>query len=175
MDFSEVLKNRYSVRKFSDEEVPQELINEILEAGRVAPSAGNHQPTIVYILDKNKIEKLNEVPSAKTHPVVFAAKQALLICYDKNMEMKRPHDKFAFGITDSSIVTTYMMLKITELGLGSVWVGWFNPKIIKEILEIPEEYEVSAILPFGYIQKGSHPSANSRKRKPVGEFRIDSP
>jgi nitroreductase len=46
-----------------------------------------------------------------------------------------------------------MMLKITELGLGSVWVGWFNPELVKEILKLPDEYEVSAILPFGYIQR----------------------
>lgn len=173
MEFNEVIKNRYSVRKFSDKEVSQELIDEILDIGRIAPSAGNCQPTIVYVLNKEKIEKLNEVPLAKIHPVVFRTNQALLVCYDKSVEMKRPHDKFSFGITDSSIVTTYMMLKISELGLGSVWVGWFNPKLIKEILEIPEEYEVSAILPFGYIQKGNRPSENHKKRKPVKDFIIN--
>lgn len=88
--------------------------------------------------------------------------------------MKRPHDKFTFGITDSSsIVTTYMMLKITELGLGSVWVGWFNPILIKKILEIPEEYEISSILPFGYILKGNRPSKNHRERKSIEDFKID--
>ena len=173
MEFHEVIKKRYSVRKFSDKEVSQDLINEILEIGRIAPSGGNHQPTIVYVLDNEKIEKLKEIPSAKIHPVVFHAKYAFLICYDKNLEMKRPHDKFTFGITDSSIVTTYMMLKITELGLGSVWVGWFNPKMIKELFKLPEEYEVSAILPFGYIEKGFRPTANNKKRKSIEEFKIE--
>jgi len=173
MELNEVIKNRYSVRKFSDKEVSSKIIEEILEVGRIAPSAGNHQPTVVYVLDEEKIEKLKRVPSAKIHPVVFHSKQALLVCYNKNIEMKRPHDKFTFGITDSSIVTTYMMLKITELGLGSVWVGWFNPKLIKEILEIPGEYEVSSILPFGYIQKGNRPSKNHRERKSIEDFKID--
>src|SRR5215469_6407928 len=109
MEFSEVIKKRFSVRKFSDKEVTQDLIAEILETGRIAPSGGNHQPTVVYVLDKYKIEKLKEIPSAKIHPVVFRAKQAFLVCYNKNIEMTRPHDKFSFGITDSSIVTTYMM------------------------------------------------------------------
>lgn len=173
MEFNEVIENRYSVRKFSNEAVSQKQIEEILEVGRIAPSAGNHQSTFVYVLDEDKIEKLKSVPTAKIHPVVFRAKQALLVCYNKNIEMKRPHDEFSFGITDSSIVTTYMMLKITELGLGSVWVGWFSPKLVKSILEIPEEYEVSAILPFGHIQKGNRPSGNHNKRKPIDDFRID--
>jgi len=173
MEFSEVIKRRYSVRKFSDEKVSEKLIEEILETGRVAPSGCNKQPTIVCFLDEEKINKLKENPLAKIHPVVFKSKQAFLICYDKKREMRRPQDKFSFGITDASIVTTYMMLKITELGLGSVWVGWFNPELVKEILKLPDEYEVSAILPFGYIQKGNRPSANNRKRKPMEEFRIE--
>lgn len=62
MEFNDVIKNRYSVRKFSDKEVSQKLIEEILEVGRIAPSAGNHQPTVVYVLDEEKIEKLKGVP-----------------------------------------------------------------------------------------------------------------
>jgi nitroreductase len=173
MEFTEVINNRYSVRRFSDTEVSKELIDEILNVGRIAPSAGNYQPTTVSILDSQSIEKLKAVPSAKIHPVVFRAKQALLVCYDKTMEMKRPHDNFAFGVTDSSIVTTYMMLKITELGLGTVWVGWFDPAIVKEILGLPEEYEVSAILPLGYIEKDYRQSANHKKRKSIEEFELN--
>ena len=178
MEFNDVIMNRYSVRKFTDEKVSQELIEEILEVGRIAPSAGNHQPTIVYVLDEEKIERLKEIPPTKLeriHPVAFKSKQGLLVCYNKKIEMKRPHDKFALGITDSSIVTTYMMLKITELGLGSVWVGWFNPKLVKEILEIPEEYEVASILTFGYIHKSSRPDQKYRGRKSMDDFRIDLP
>ena len=168
MDFNEVIGKRFSVRKFSDEIVSQESIDKILEIGRVAPSAGNFQPTIVYVLDEEIIDKGNKLHSPKIH-----SKQALLVCYDKNIEMKRPQDKFSFGITDSSIVTTYMMLKITELGLGSVWVGWFNQKIIKEILVIPEEYEIASILSFGYIKKGYRQNEKSKYRKPMKEFRIE--
>ena len=118
MIFSDVIKSRYSVRKFTDEKVSQEMIAEILEVGRIAPSAGNHQPTAVCVLDEEKIERLKTIPSTKTeriHPVVFKSKQALVVCYNKKAEMKRPHDRFTFGVTDSSIATTYMMLKITEL------------------------------------------------------------
>jgi nitroreductase len=162
MEFDEVIKKRYSIRKFSDELVPQKLIEEILEIGRIAPSAGNNQPTIVYVLDIEKIQLFNKFNSPKIH-----SKQAFLICYNKNIEMKRPQDNFSFGITDSSIVTTYMMLKITELGLGSVWTGWFDPKKIKEIMKIPDEYEISAILPFGYKSKSYKQNERIKSRKSI--------
>jgi len=176
MEFTDVIKNRYSVRKFTEEKVSQKLIDEILEIGRLAPSGNNNQPTSVYVLDEEKIAKLKEIPKTKQDrisPAAFKSKQALLICYDKTKELKRPTDKFAFGITDSSIVTTYMTLKITELGLGSVWVGYFNPKSVKEVLEIPDQYEVSAILTFGYIHKSSKPNPKHRERKPIEDFIID--
>lgn len=171
MEFSEVIDKRFSVKKFDDQKVPQEIIDEILNTGRLAPSAGNYQPTIVYVIEKDSIEKVKAIPEAKTHPVLLSANQALLVCYDKTAEMKRPHDQFAFGMTDANIAATYMMLKITELGLGSVWIGWFNPAKIKTILGLPEEHEVAAILPFGYIPKGYRPSANHKKRKPLEEFK----
>ena len=168
MEFNDVIKSRFSVRKFSEETVSEKLIEEILDFGRIAPSAGNQQPTIVYVLDETIIQRFNKLHSPKIH-----SKQAFLICYDKRLEMKRPQDNFSFGITDSSIVTTYMMLKITELGLGSVWVGWFNPKKIMEILGIPEDYEISAILPFGYKSKSYKRNVRSKTRKPMEEFRIE--
>jgi len=173
MNFDEIIENRYSVRKFKDEKVSEELIEKVLETGRIAPSAGNEQPTVVFVLDEDKIKKLEEHPNAKIHPVVFRTKQVLLICYDKNIEMKRPHDDFTFGIVDSSITTTYMMLKISELGLGSTWIGLFHPKLIKEILELPENYEVSSMLAFGYLVEDSRPSKLHNERKPMEEFRME--
>jgi len=175
MEFNDVIKNRYSVRKFTDEKVSQVLIDEILETGRLAPSGNNNQPTVVYVLDEEKIGKLKDSSNTKEtriSPAAFKSKQAFLICYDKTKEVKRPTDKFAFGITDSSIVATYMMLKITDLGLGSVWVGYFNPVSVKEVLGVADNYEVSAILPFGHIHKNSKPDPNAT-RKPIDDFRME--
>lgn len=176
MEFDTVIKKRYSCRKFTDEKVPQDIINEILEIGRIAPSGNNNQPTVVYVLDEEKIEKLKESSKDKLtriSPAAFKSKQAFLICYDKTKDIKRPTDKFSFGITDSSIVTTYMMLKITDLGLGSTWVGYFNPISVKETLGIPDKYEVSAILPFGYIHKSSKPDKKNKERKLMENFRVE--
>ena len=174
MEFNDVIKNRYSVRKFTDEKVSQVLIDEILETGRLAPSGNNNQPTVVYVLDEEKIGKLKDSSNTKEtriSPAAFKSKQAFLICYDRTKEVKRPTDKFAFGITDSSIVATYMMLKITDLGLGSVWVGYFNPVSVKRVLGIADNHEVSAILPFGHIHKSSKSDLNAT-RKPIDDFRM---
>jgi len=175
MEFNDVIKNRYSVRKYTDEIVSQELIDEILEVGRIAPSGNNSQPTVVYLLDEEKLAKLKESSISKEtriSPGAFKSKQAFLICYDKNKELKRPPDKFAFGITDSTIVTTYMMLKITELGLGSVWIGYFHPDSIKTVLQLPDNLEVSAILTFGHIHKSSKPDPKAT-RKPLEDFKME--
>ncbi len=61
MEFTDVVKNRYSVRKFTEEKASQKLINGILEIGRLAPSGNNNQPTVVYVLDEEKIAKLGRV------------------------------------------------------------------------------------------------------------------
>ena len=175
MEFNDVIKNRYSVRKFTNEKVSQKLIDEILETGRLAPSGNNNQPSVVYVLDEEMIAKLKESSKTKETRISLAAfksKQAFLICYDKTKEVKRPTDKFAFGITDSSIVATYMMLKITELGLGSVWVGYFNPTSVKEVLGIFDDYEVAVILPFGHIHKSSKPDLNA-ERKSIENFKME--
>ena len=175
MEFNDVIKNRYSVRRFTDEKVSQEMIDEILEMGRIAPSGNNNQPTVVYVLDEERLEKLkgsSKTKETRISPGTFKSKQAFLICYDKTKEVRRPTDKFTFGITDSSIVTTYMMLKITELGLGSVWIGYFNPTSIKEVLELPDNHEVSAILTFGHIHKSSKPDPKAT-RKPIEEFKME--
>jgi len=174
MNFNDVIKSRYSVRKFTNEGVSQEIIDEILETGRLAPSGNNNQPTIVYVLDEGMISKLKASSTTKEtriSPAAFKAKQAFLICYDKTKEVRRPTDGFAFGITDSSIVTTYMMLKITELGLGSVWVGYFNPHSVGEVLGISNNHVISAILPFGHIHKSSKPDPNA-ERKPIENFKM---
>ena len=175
MDFNEVVKMRYSVRKYTDEKVSQKLIDEILEIGRLAPSGNNNQPTVVYLLDEEKIEKLknsSKTKDTRISPAAFKSKQAFLICYDKTKEVKRPTDKFAFGITDSSIVATYMMLKITELGLGSVWIGYFHPVSVRKVLEIPDNHEVSVILTFGHIHKSSKPDPKAA-RKPLQDFKME--
>jgi nitroreductase len=153
MNFLQLAKERYSVRKFSDKKVEKEKLDLILEAGRAAPTAVNYQPQRILVLDSEE----NLVKLKVCTPYHFNAPLALLVCYDSTVSWKRSYDKEDMGVVDASIVTTQMMLQIAELGLGSTWVGHFNPYTIRESFKLPEYLVPVAILPIGYPRQDSVP------------------
>lgn len=166
MDFLELAKERYSCRHFSDKEIEQEKIDKILEAARLAPTGKNSQSQRILVLtDREELAKLSGcTPFGWNAPLVF------LICYDKNESWKRHLDHFDGGTQDICIVTTHMMLEVTDLGLGSTWVGAFSPEKARKIYNVPENYEIAAILPVGYPSSEAHPSRLHADRKPVEEI-----
>lgn len=163
--FDDVIKERYSVRMFKNVRVDETLVYQILESGRIAPTAGCENSVLVYNLSEEKILKMKEVTN-----YIFGAKNMFVICYDKKLSYKREQDGLDFGVQDCSIVTTYMMLKITELGLGSCWVGSFYPDKLSKILCLPNNIIPVSILPLGYISENSKPSEWHTDRKSMEKF-----
>ena len=159
MDFLQLAKERYSVRKFSDKKLEKEKLDLILEAGRIAPTAANYQPQRILVIESE--ENLNKVKSCTSSH--FNAPLILLICYDSNTCWTRKDGK-TMGEVDASIVTTQMMLEAAELGLGSTWVGAFSAEAIIEQFKIPENLVPVALLPIGYPAEDSVPSTNHNKR-----------
>lgn len=160
MDFLDLAKERYSVRKFSDKKVEADKIELILEAGRIAPTACNFQSQrILVINDEANLNKLKNCT-----PYHFDAPLAILICYDTAVSWKRKYDSKDAGDIDASIVTTHLMLEITNLGLGSTWVGSFDPEAMKRGFNLPENFVPVALLPIGYPAEDSQPSSNHDKR-----------
>lgn len=165
MDFLELTKNRYSCRSFLDKPVEQEKLDLILEAGRVAPTARNLQPQRILVLtDKKELAKLNECTKYGWNAPVI-----MIICYDKNVSYRRQFDGMDYGFIDGSIVTTQMMLEIQAIGLGTTWIGAFDPAKVREVYNVPENYEVVALLPVGYPSDEAHPSKLHEDRKPIEE------
>jgi len=165
MKYDDIVKNRYSVRKFKDAVIEKNIVNEILECGRLAPTAGCENPVIVYILNEEQILKLKEATR-----YTFGAKNMFLVCYDSNISYKREQDGLDFGIEDAAIITTHMMLKITELGLGSCWVGSFYPEKINSLFNLDKNIVPVSLLPFGYISENSVPSIDHTDRRSMDEF-----
>lgn len=152
MDFSELCRKRYSVRKFSGKKVEQEKLALVLEAGRLAPTAVNFQPQRVLVLNtEDTLAKLKLC----TH-FHFDAPLALIVSYDVNTSWKNPDGK-DIGIVDASIITTQMMYEATELGLGTTWVGHFDSAALREQFNIPEYLMPVAILPIGYAAEDAAP------------------
>lgn len=146
MNFLELATHRYSVRKFKDIPVPQMLIDKILLAGNIAPTAHNNQPQKIIVANSSK--GLNTLK--KCTECHYNAPLAFIICYDKEKCWKRSYDNKSSGDIDASIVATHMMMEATELGIGSTWIMYFIPETIKVEFELSDNIEPVAILIMGY-------------------------
>ncbi|SHK87725.1 Nitroreductase [Anaerocolumna jejuensis DSM 15929] len=164
MDYEELINTRYSVRKFSDKPVEKDKLDKILEAGRIAPTAGNRQPQrIVVIQSKEAFEKMK-----RCTPCHFNAPLLLLLCYDKAVENNNHYgDKRPYGQVDASIVLTHIMLEAHNLGLGTVWVGLFNPELLREYFHIPASYEILGLMPMGYPAQDAAPGKMHGEKFPI--------
>ena len=154
MTFQELAKNRYSVRSFRETPITKEHMDLILEAGRVAPTACNFQPQKIYVARSAEArEKLASVCRC-----TFGAPVILVVGYDRTRDWKNKlMPGLTSGETDAAIVCTHMMLQAADLGIGSCWVGYFNPDQVAEVLGLPENITVTALLPIGYPAENAEP------------------
>ena len=154
MTFSELAKARYSVRSFKNEPIEEATLLQILEAGRVAPTACNYQPQRIYVAKSEESRK----KLAAICRCTFDAPVILVVCYDRTRDYKsKLMPGYESGETDAAIVCTHMMLQAFELGVGSCWVGLFNADQVSEALGLPENVTVSALLPMGYPAENAEP------------------
>ncbi len=164
MEFEKVIKERFSTRKFKDEKISDELIEKILEAGNIAPTAKNLQPQKIYVM-KSK-EGLDIID--KVSPCRYNAPLSMVICADKvNSFTKENYSSYEM---DASIVATHMILEATNLGINSLWVRMFDEKQIKEELKLDENIEPVCILNFGYKTEECQPSRLHDQRKNISEI-----
>ncbi|MEM2056996.1 MAG: nitroreductase family protein [Thermoproteota archaeon] len=144
MDVFEAIQKRRSVRAYEPTPVPREILGKVLEAARLAPSAGNIQPWhFIVVTDVGKREKLARAPFAgflREAPVVIVG------CGNQRASPR-------WFMVDVAIAMQNMVLAATAEGLGTCWVGSFNEKEVKEMLKIPDDYRVVALLALGYPRK----------------------
>ena len=166
MEFLQLSEARYSLRKFSNRPVEAEKLAAILEAGRNAPTAHNLQPQRIFVLQSPEaLEKADACTAAHFHPPVI-----LVVAYDPEAAWKRETDGKNHGEIDASIAATQMMLEAADLGLGTTYVGMFEPE--KLLAAFPEMAGLCpiAMLPLGYPAEGAHPSRLHADRKPMEEL-----
>lgn len=167
MEYQQLIEERYSVRKFSDEPVAQADIQAILEAGRIAPTARNSQTHRIWVVTKPEdLAKIDECS-----PCRYGA-PAVLICGFDNEEAFMHSDErngdWSYGIMDGSIVFTHMMLKAHDLGLGTCWVGLFDGPKVQDLFGL-EGVTIYSLMPFGHIAPDSEPSPRHTDRRPLEE------
>lgn len=145
MDFLTLAKKRYSVRAYTKQKVEKEKLDAILEAAHVAPTGGNCQPQHLIVVQSD--EGLRKIGKATN---IYGAPLAIIVCSDTNKVWTRPFDGKKLTDIDASIITDHMMMEATYLGLGSVWVCYFKPDILKAEFKIPDNLEPVNILVLGY-------------------------
>lgn len=153
MEFQKLISDRYSVRQFKQEHLPQAVIDKLLEAGHKAPTGCNYQPQRILVLNTDEaMDKLYKC--TKCH---FNAPTAMLVCYNIDESWTRPYDKALSAPVDAVIVATHMMLAAHDTGVGCCWVMHFDPYAIQETFNIPENIKPVALLVMGYPSQDSKP------------------
>lgn len=145
MNFFELAKKRCSVRSYQDRPVEKEKLERILEAARVAPTAANLQPVrLLAVQSREGLEKIGKGAN------LYGAPLAIIVCVDHDKAWVRPFDGKQTADIDASILTDHMMLQATELGLGSVWICYFKPDVIRKEFALLDNLEPVNILAVGY-------------------------
>lgn len=173
MKFDQILNTRRSVRSFDSKPVGKKDIISIIEAARLAPSACNSQTwRFIFITRREIIRKLCHEAMRPIIPNKWLEQAPLVIvgCSQLDVIANRV-GTVVTGIEyyqiDLGIAMEHMVLKATELGLGTCWIGWFDESCVKDILGIPKKIKVSALLAVGYPKKAL---VKNRKRKPAGKI-----
>lgn len=165
MEFKEVIKSRYSCKKYSERQVESEKLSAILNAGRLAPTAKNLQEQRVYVLQSaDALAKIDAVT-----PCRYGAPTVLVVAFDKSNVFTYPGGKRDSGVEDATIVATHMILAAADEGVDSCWVNFFDPDKLAESLGLPENEEVLMVMDLGYAAEGTGPLANHNSRKFLDE------
>ena len=162
MEFLEVIKNRRSIRTFTDQPVEEEKLQQILETANLAPSSGNLQAYEIYVVTNAK-KRDGLSCAALAQESVAKAPVVLVFCTHSALTEGRYTERGTalYTVQDATIACAFAMLAATDLGLGSVWVGTFDEKVVRLIIEAPEGQIPVVILPIGY--PGESPERHPRR------------
>lgn len=147
MSFASIARKRYSIRDYKDMPIEKEKLLQVLEAGRIAPSACNNQPwQFVVITDeglKSKVAEAYPRDWFRKAPVILA------VLGDHSQSWKRKDGKDHCDV-DAAIAVDHMTLAAAELGIGSCWVCAFDSEKCHKALALPDNLEVIVLVPMGY-------------------------
>jgi nitroreductase len=148
MAFSQLIKQRYSVRAYKPDPVPEDKLQQVLEAARLAPTASNRQPfQIIVIKTAGREADLRRIYGREWFtqaPIV------LCVCGIPDQAWVRGHDNKNYTYVDVAIAMDHMVLAATDLGLGTCWIAAFDPQAAHEVLGLPQGVEPVIFTPLGY-------------------------
>lgn len=160
MSLPDLIRQRKSVRDFRDQPVEREKIMACLEAARLAPSACNSQPWKFIVVDDPELkDKLSQVAFNGIYAINTFCKKApviVAVISEKGKFIARIGGMFRgtrYYLIDIGIAIEHFVLQAEELGLGTCWIGWFNERAVKQVLNIPQYKKIDILIALGYYDK----------------------
>jgi nitroreductase len=153
MELKEVIRNRHSVRNFSDTMVPKSLLDEILTYANLAPSAGNLQARDFIVINDATVK---EQLSVAAYDQTFIADAPIIIVVCANLKRISSYEKRGrelYCIQDASAAVEHILLCAVDAGLDTCWVGAFDESAVSSILKLPVHIRPVALIPLGYARR----------------------
>ena len=166
MELYEAIKGRRSIRAYKPQNVPEEIVDKLIEAASFAPAAGNIQPWKFVIARKPETKK--KLAQAADQAFIEEAPVVIVVCAnEKRASMGYgARGKTLYCIQDTAAATQNIHLTAYSLGLGTCWIGAFNEDQAKKAVNAPEEMRPVAIIPVGYADEAPSP----RNRRPLNQI-----
>lgn len=175
--FQKILRGRRSIRRFLPAPVEPEKIRVCLEAARLAPSSHNTQPWRFVVIDNGELK--DRLTTAAFSGIYsgskFAARAPVIIILLAKLEFDANRigarlQGVPFHCLDIGIAGEHIVLQAEELGLATCWMGWFNYRKVRKVLDIPRKYKIMAMMPIGYAEKRPNREPPRRTFEEVAAF-----
>ena len=159
MSLVDVLLSRRSVRNYEKREIPKDVLDRILEAGRQAPSAANRQPYHFVVLTDHEIKE--ELSNGLFNRFIKDSAVTIAGCANTGAILTGK-----WAVVDTSIALQNMVIAAWAMGVGSCWIGNFKEEKVRQLLNIPDRWKVVALVSFGYPAEQPQP----KRKKPIEEI-----
>ena len=163
--FLDLAEKRRSVRAYKPDDVPEELLQTVLEAGRLAPSACNKQPWRFIVVRSETGRRA--LGAAYAREWFWKAPLVIAVCILPKEAWTRAHDGKNYAMVDGALAMDHLQLAAAELGLGTCWICAFDPAAARETLGLPDDAEIVGMTPLGFPDVEANPRV--RSRRPLGE------
>ena len=167
MDLLDAIGKRRSIRNYRKQDLPHGTVEKLLEAARLAPSAGNVQPWEFVVATTQKT-KTDVSYAAYGQKNLQEASVVIVVCADEKRAAESYGDrgKTLYCIQDTAAAIQNLLLTACSLGLGACWVGAFKEDQVKKVINVPKHLRPVALIPVGYPDEVPH----ARPRRPLGEI-----
>lgn len=157
------ITTRQSIRKFTSEQIPESVIEDIMNIGRTAPSGGNRQPWRIVVVTSNDLKK-QLVTAANNQTFIGVAPVVFVVCAvpDESAERYKERGRYLYTLQDTAALTLNLLYGAHLHGYGACWVGAFNEEEVSKVLNIPSHMRPVSMVPMGKID-GKLPPLRGRK------------